>query len=140
MRCSGGVPAAESRKRPSPGTATLHFSSGVQVDGSGDDGLGPVGSAGEIGGRGDFFALHLQEENRFRALTFGGVGFRGIVIDAQMVDEREEADEIFAAAVPAFADFRFGNVMTTVRHAAADAVDVEVGAGQSAKPNMQAVS
>ena len=94
----------------------------MQVDGGGDDRLGPVGSAGEIGGRGDCFALHLQEENRFWVLAFGGVGLRGIVIDAQMVDEREETDEIFATAVPAFADFFFGDVVTTVGYAAADAL------------------
>ena len=62
-------------------------------------------------------------------MTFGGIGFRGIVIDAEVVDEREETDEIFAAAVPAFADFFFGDVMSAVGHAAADAAKVQFGAG-----------
>ena len=57
-----------------------------------------------------------------------------------MVDEREESDEIFAAAVPAFADFFDRNIVAAVRNAAADAADVEVGAGQPAKPDLQAVA
>ena len=106
----------------------------MKVDGAGDDGLGPIGGAGEIGGSGDFSALHFEEQKRFGTVSFGGVGFGGIVIDAQVVNEREETDEIFPAAVPALADFFFGNIVTAVGHAAADAADVEVGAGQSAEP------
>ena len=112
----------------------------MQVDGGGDDGLGPVGGVGEVSGGADFAALHFEEQNGLGLLAGNGVGFLRIVIDAQMVDEREESDEIFAAAGPAFADFFDGNVVTAVRDAAADAADVEVGAGQSAKPDLQAVA
>lgn len=31
----------------------------MQMDGGGDDGLGPVGSVGEIGGGGDFSGFHF---------------------------------------------------------------------------------
>ncbi len=92
------------------------------MDSGGDDGLGPVWSTGEIGGCGDFSALHFEKEDWVRTLAFGGVGVCRIVIDAQVIDEREETDEVLAAAVPSFADFFFGDVVTAVGHAAADAL------------------
>ena len=57
-----------------------------------------------------------------------------------MVDAGEQADEVFAAAVPAFADFFDRNIVAAVRDTAADAADMEVGAGQPAKPDLQAVA
>ncbi len=110
------------------------------MDGGGDDGLGPIGGGGEVGGGGDFSLLHFEEEHRLGAVAFGGVGFRGVVVDTQVVDVGEEADEVLAAAGPAFADFFFGDVVSAVGHAAADAAEMEVGAGQPAKPHMQALA
>ena len=49
---------------------------GVQVDGGGDDGLGPVGGVGEVGGSSDFAALHFEEQNGLGLPACGGVGFR----------------------------------------------------------------
>ena len=63
-------------KRPPPGTATLQFCRGVQMDGGGDDGLGPVGGVGEVGGSSDFAALHFEEQNGLGLPACGGVGFR----------------------------------------------------------------
>ena len=122
------------------GTARSTLRSGVQVDRGGDDGLGPIGSTGKIGRRSDFSAHHFEKQNGFWTVSFGRIGLGGIVIDAQMVDERKQSDEIFAAAVPAFADFHLGNVVTAVGHAAAHAAEMEVGAGQSAEPQMQAMT
>ena len=99
------------------------------MDGGGDDRLGPIGGAGEIGGGGDFSALHFEEQNGLRAFSFGRIGLGRIVIDAQMVNERKQADEIFAAAVPTLADFSFWNVVTAMGYAAAHATEVEIGAG-----------
>ena len=73
-------------------------------------------------------------------MAFGGVGVCRIVIDAQVIDEREETDEVLAAAVPSFADFFFGDVVSAVDHATADAAEVQFGAGQAAEPKMQIVT
>ena len=112
----------------------------MQVDGGGDDRLGPVGSAGKVGGGGDAPALHFEEQAGLRALSFGGVAFRGVVINPQAVDVGQEADEIFPTASPAFADFFLGDVVSAAGHAAADALKVKFGTGQSAEPDLQAVS
>ncbi len=66
--------------------------------------------------------MHFEEQDWARTLAFGGISVCRIVIDAQMVDEWEETDEILSAAVPAFADFFFGDVVTAVGYAAADAL------------------
>lgn len=113
---------------------------GVEMDGGGDDGLSPIGGAGKVGGGGDFSALHFQNQQRARAFAFGGIGLCGIVKNTQVVDEGQEANEIFATSIPALADFFFRDVVPTVRHATAHAADVEVGTGQSAEPNVQAVT
>ena len=73
-------------------------------------------------------------------MSFGGVGLCGIVKNTQVLDEGQEANEIFATAIPALADFFLWDVVATVRHTAAQAADVEVGTGQSAKPNVEAVT
>ena len=73
-------------------------------------------------------------------MALGGIGFRGVVVNAEVGDAGQEADEVFAAAGPAFADFFLGNVVSAMGHAAAHAAEVEIGAGQSAKPHMQAVA
>ena len=73
-------------------------------------------------------------------MTFGGISVCRIVIDAEVVDEWQESDDILAAAVPSFADFFFGDVVSAVGHATADAAEVQFGAGQAAEPNMQTVT
>ena len=73
-------------------------------------------------------------------MAFGGIGIRGIVIDAQVIDEWQESDEVLAAAGPAFADFFLGNVVTAVGHAAAHAAEMQFGAGQPAEPNVEAMA
>jgi hypothetical protein len=53
-----------------------------------------------------------------------------------MIDEGQEPDEAFAIARPAFADVFLGDIVAAVREAAEDGTEVEIGAGQSAKPDM----
>ncbi len=112
----------------------------MQEDRGGDERFGPVGRAGEVGGRGDFPAFHFQQKDRARALALGRIALGGIVINPQVVDERQETDEIFPAACPAFADFFRRDVVSAVRDAAPHAAKVEVRAFQSAEPYVDPVS
>jgi hypothetical protein len=73
-------------------------------------------------------------------LAGGEVGFLGIVVNAEVVEVREEFDEIFAVAVPAFADLGFRDVVAPFGDALFDAGEVEFGGLEAAEPKVELVA
>ena len=53
------------------------------------------------------------------------------------MDVGKQADEVLAAAVPAFADFFLGDVVTAAADAGTHSTQVQLGAFQSAEPDVE---
>ncbi len=64
----------------------------------------------------------------------------GIVEDAQFAENRQQADQVFAASIPALTDFAFGDGMSAATSPSGDAGNVKLDALKTCEPNLNPAS